>query len=106
MTRCYQCQDISSYDTEPCPNDPPCKPYSICNFPVTKCDHKETALLLVQAEQAWVMKSEFIGVALVGGDYDEWDRLGEDVQERILKEAAVVFKMGYLSGHEDGREQS
>lgn len=43
MTQCYQCQDVTRADLEPCPNDPPCKPYDVCGYQVTRCRHKTEA---------------------------------------------------------------
>lgn len=41
MSRCYLCREIGEKDLDPCPNDPPCEPYNVCNFQVTHCHHKD-----------------------------------------------------------------
>jgi hypothetical protein len=44
MPVCYQCRGIGEADTDPCPNDPPCKPYDVCGYRVTHCHHKDNTV--------------------------------------------------------------
>lgn len=41
MPQCYQCRGIGEANLDPCPSDPPCKPYDVCGYRVTDCHHKD-----------------------------------------------------------------
>lgn len=105
MTRCYQCQGISSYDTEPCPNDPPCKPQSICNFPVTRCEHKEAARITKLGQEAWAHVKDSLGRERTGLDWMDWEDLPDRIQDYILRDAERVYMDGYRSGFDDGKTE-
>ncbi len=44
MVRCYQCAGIGDASLDPCPEDPPCKPYDVCGFWITECHHKNSTV--------------------------------------------------------------
>ena len=103
MVRCYLCQDIGTYSTEPCPNDPPCKPQAICGFQVVRCEHKETARIEELVESSWQVDRNNVGVDLLGGDDEDWEYLSTAAQEVVLGDRRAIYRMGYLAGLEQGK---
>jgi hypothetical protein len=105
MTRCYLCQDIGTYSTEPCPNEPPCKPQDICGFQVVRCEHKEAARVDELIESAWQIDRYHVGIDLVGGSYEDWEYLSEKAQDVVLGDRRAIYRMGYLAGLEQGKTE-